>query len=77
LTYKIPVRPIGGQFQLRAAATAVDSHIETVRRPGDSVVKVISEASDGKLVHAVSDGRQFAMLATDLPERGQVAHCGG
>ena len=62
---------LGREFQLKVATIAIDSACVTVRLRGESVVKVISQSSDGKIVHVLSEGRQFAMFTTDILERGR------
>src|SRR5437868_15189928 len=62
---------IGRDFQLKIATIAVDSRRVAVMLPVDAIVKVVSQTSDGRLVHVVSNNQPYAMFALDLDERGR------
>ena len=61
---------VGREFQLQIATVAVDALRVAVKLPAGSVIKVISDASDG-LMNVVSDNQPFTMFAVDITERGR------
>ena len=60
----------GQSFRLSTATVAILNGTQTVTISARSIITVLSEPDDKKLVYALHDGRRLQMFEKDVRERG-------
>ncbi len=61
----------GRVFRIATATIAIETGEKTTRIPAGSIITVLSDPNESKLVYVLYEGHRVQMFAQDVRERGR------